>query len=122
MSLSSVLRGDSPAGAVQHGSRKVPTGRALDSFRPAGGGNCHEKALSYNYYVINEAKDKKGNTVAVESGILLLESLARKWSEDYSAALAPRGFQPFGILGRASWSCPTRTEGEKRLRSARRKP
>ncbi|MBZ2186770.1 MAG: IS3 family transposase, partial [Bryobacter sp.] len=56
---------------------------------------------------IDKANGKKGNTVAVESGILRPEPLAWKWSEDYSAALAPRGFQPFGILGRASWSCPT---------------
>jgi hypothetical protein len=74
------------------------------------------------YCVIDEGHNITGNTEADRPALGRPGFAGWQSNAGYDVALAPRGFQSGGTSGRASWSCPARAEGEKRLRSAIRKP
>ena len=78
--------------------------------------------LDYYYCVIDVGHNKAGSTEAALPALWRPGCAEWQSNAGYGVVLAPRGFQSGGTSGRASWSCPARDEGEKRLRSAIRKP
>ena len=83
------------------------------------------RASARYYCVINEEHNRKGNRGAGREGSERYECGVWPVNEDYAAQPVrgePRGSKPAGIRGARSCSLAARAEGEKRLRSATRKP
>src|ERR1017187_10142849 len=80
---------------------------------------------SYYYCVIKVSRSRKGNREADEEVSVRCGFESWQWRRDYAARLeraAPRGWKWAGSGAARNPSLPARAEGEKRLRSATRKP